>query len=196
MKEIGGYESSSPGPLSSNLTGDTSLPIRHPSYSINNILGVHQTQDANENILKRKREDDGKQRMRFSNFSYFQFEDEIQESSSQLDQAVFKRARSGYNSAYSSSMMSSMWAAGKWMAANQSIKQEKTSGPMMAEETPATTTTNTSGSPVTSPVYPTSFPDNLPFSNYDGTAGTNMSSMSSNAYATSLNSSSGEVPVE
>ena len=53
VKEIGGYESSSPGPLSSNLTGDTSLPIRHPSYSINNILGVHQTQDANENILKR-----------------------------------------------------------------------------------------------------------------------------------------------
>ena len=93
-------------------------------------------------------------------------------------------------------MMSSMWAAGKWMAANQSIKQEKTSGAMMAEETPATTTTNTSGSPITSPVYPTSFPDNLPFSNYDGTAGTNMSSMSSNAYATSLNSSSGEVLVE
>ena len=71
VKEIGGYESSSPGPLSSNLTGDTSLPLRHPSYSINNILGVHQTQDANENILKRKREDDGKQRMRFSKFLIF-----------------------------------------------------------------------------------------------------------------------------
>ena len=60
VKEIGGYESSSPGPLSNNLGSDTSLPLRHPSYSINNILGVQQTPDANENILKRKREDDGK----------------------------------------------------------------------------------------------------------------------------------------
>ena len=60
VKEIGGYESSSPGPLSHNLASDTSLPLRHPSYSINNILGVQQPPDANENILKRKREDDGK----------------------------------------------------------------------------------------------------------------------------------------
>ena len=61
VKEIGGYESSSPGPLSHNLaSSDTSLPLRHPSYSINNILGVQQAPDANENILKRKREDDGK----------------------------------------------------------------------------------------------------------------------------------------
>ena len=61
VKEIGGYESSSPGPLSHSLAGDTSLPLRHPSYSINNILGVHhQAPDANENILKRKREDEGK----------------------------------------------------------------------------------------------------------------------------------------
>ena len=64
VKEIGGYgpsgESSSPGPVSGGVTGDTPL-LRHPAYSINNILGMHQAQaaDANENILKRKREDDG-----------------------------------------------------------------------------------------------------------------------------------------
>ena len=70
VKEIGGYESSSPGPLSGSLASDTSLPLRHPSYSINNILGVQQTPDANENILKRKREDDGRQRR---NCFYFHF---------------------------------------------------------------------------------------------------------------------------
>ena len=32
---------------------------RHPAYSINNILGMHHP-DANENVLKRKRDDDGK----------------------------------------------------------------------------------------------------------------------------------------
>ena len=65
VKEIGGYESSSPGPLSNNLASDTSLPLRHPSYSINNILGVQQTPDANENILKRKRDDDGRKEIEF-----------------------------------------------------------------------------------------------------------------------------------
>ena len=196
VKEIGGYESSSPGPLSGSLASDTSLPLRHPSYSINNILGVQQTPDANENILKRKREDDGRQRR---NCFYFHFglsflTDENQDASSQLEPAVFKRARSQYSSAYNnSSMVSSMWAAGKWMAANQSIKQEKGSGSgggMMAEENTATTTSNVS--PVNSPSYPASFPDNLPFS-YDGATNTNMSSMASNAYTASLNSSSGEI---
>ena len=105
---------------------------------------------------------------------------------------MFKRARSQYSSAYNSSMVSSMWAAGKWMAANQTIKQEKGpggGGGMMSEETnPATTTSSVS--PVNSPAYPASFPENLPFPNYDGS--TNMSSMASNAYAASLNSSSGK----
>ena len=118
---------------------------------------------------------------------------------------MFKRARSQYGSAYNSSMVSSMWAAGKWMAANQTIKQEKGSGGgggggrggggggngggggMMGEEP-------TGGSPVNSPSYPGSFPDPahntaVPFTNYDGA--TNMSSMASNVYAASLNSNSG-----
>ena len=59
MKEIGGYGAGagdSPSPVGTNV--DSSL-LRHPAYSINNILGMHQ-QDANENILKRKRDDDGK----------------------------------------------------------------------------------------------------------------------------------------
>ena len=71
VKEIGGYgpggESPSPGAgsggVAGGVTGDTPL-LRHPAYSINNILGMTQAQhshhqDANENILKRKRDDDG-----------------------------------------------------------------------------------------------------------------------------------------
>ena len=69
MKEIGGYggESPSPGPMAGAGAGAgeavaaSTLLRSHPAYSINNILGMHQAQaaDANENILKRKREDDG-----------------------------------------------------------------------------------------------------------------------------------------
>ena len=33
--------------------------LRHPSYSINGILGIHQQQDANANIQSRKREAEG-----------------------------------------------------------------------------------------------------------------------------------------
>ena len=34
--------------------------LRHtPTYSINGILGIHQA-DANDNLMKRKREDEGK----------------------------------------------------------------------------------------------------------------------------------------
>ena len=67
VKEVGGYgpsgESPSPGPGAGGVAGDTPL-LRHPAYSINNILGMTQGQqrhhqDANENILKRKRDDDG-----------------------------------------------------------------------------------------------------------------------------------------
>ena len=70
MKEIGGYggESPSPGPMAGAGAGAgeavaaSTLLRSHPAYSINNILGMHQAQaaDANENILKRKREEDGK----------------------------------------------------------------------------------------------------------------------------------------
>ena len=62
VKEIGGYDSPSPGPMPTSLppglTADTHPSLRHPAYSINNILGMHQA-DANENILKRKRDDEG-----------------------------------------------------------------------------------------------------------------------------------------
>merc|ERR1711953_960435 len=56
--KISGYGSG--GCTSPDLTpglhheGHTSL--RHPSYSINGILGIHQQQDANANIQSRKRE--------------------------------------------------------------------------------------------------------------------------------------------
>ena len=67
MKEIGGYggESPSPGPMAGvGAVAASTLLRSHPAYSINNILGMHQAQaaDANENILKRKREDDGEDR--------------------------------------------------------------------------------------------------------------------------------------
>ena len=72
MKEIGGYggESPSPGPMAGAGAGAgeavaaSTLLRSHPAYSINNILGMHQAQaaDANENILKRKREEDGEDR--------------------------------------------------------------------------------------------------------------------------------------
>ena len=72
MKEIGGYggESPSPGPMAGAGAGAgeavaaSTLLRSHPAYSINNILGMHQAQaaDANKNILKRKREDDGEDR--------------------------------------------------------------------------------------------------------------------------------------
>ena len=37
--------------------------MRHPSYSINGILGIQQA-DANDNLMKRKRDDEGKKRLR------------------------------------------------------------------------------------------------------------------------------------
>ena len=138
----------------------------------------------------------------FSSFRNILNSEENQELIASQLEPMFKRARSQYGSAYNSSMVSSMWAAGKWMAANQTIKQEKGSGGgggggrggggMMGEEP-------TGGSPVNSPSYPGSFPDPthnaaVPFTNYDGA--TNMSSMASNVYAASLNSNSGTFKID
>merc|ERR1711892_1519001 len=146
VKEIGGYDSPSPGPLPPSLTGGETHPsLRHPAYSINNILGMHQpTADANENILKRKRDD----------------EDETRELANQMD-PEYKRARSQYTSAYAS-----MWA-GKWAQSNPTIKQEK-AGNLMPENA---SQNQTNSSPIPTPVnntspYPTSFPEAI-FSNYD-----------------------------
>jgi len=139
VKEIGGYDSPSPGPLATSLPGgDTHHSLRHPAYSINNILGMPQP-DANENILKRKRDDD----------------DETRDLSSQMD-PDYKRARSQYTS------YASMWA-GKWAQSNPTIKQEK-SGTMMSENQSNSSPIPTPGNNP-SP-YPASFPEAL-FSNYD-----------------------------
>ena len=166
VKEIGGYgpsgESPSPGPAA----GDTPL-LRHPAYSINNILGMSQAQqrhhqDANENILKRKRDDEGQYcfwslAKTVSKFSIIS--EENRDLSNEME-SEFKRARSQY-SAYTS-----MWA-GKWMAGAQGaeIKQEKAG---LGE---------TEASPTHSP-YPavsntSSFPDTgaFPVTNYSNTGG-------------------------
>ena len=147
-------------------------------------------------------------KLSFKSFSLFRNilnSEENQELIASQLEPMFKRARSQYGSAYNSSMVSSMWAAGKWMAANQTIKQEKGSGGggngggngggggMMGEEP-------TGGSPVNSPSYPASFTEPaphttaVPFTNYDGA--TNMSSMASNVYAASLNSNSGTFKID
>jgi len=148
VKEIGGYDSPSPGPMPTSLppglTADTHPSLRHPAYSINNILGMHQA-DANENILKRKRDD----------------EDETRDLANQMD-PEYKRARSQYTSAYAS-----MWA-GKWAQTNPTIKQEK-AATIMSENT---NQSQTNSSPIPTPVnnpspYPTTFPESLAFSNYD-----------------------------
>ena len=55
--KYGSYGGSSPSHLHSGLHESQ---LRHaPTYSINGILGIHQaTADANDNLMKRKREDD------------------------------------------------------------------------------------------------------------------------------------------
>jgi hypothetical protein len=45
--------------VTSGLTGSSMIHDNRPSYSINGILGIPQ-QDANANINKRKRDDEGK----------------------------------------------------------------------------------------------------------------------------------------
>ena len=55
--KLGGY--GSPASPEAALPHDTHTALaRHPAYSINGILGIHQ-QDANANLQKRKRDGDG-----------------------------------------------------------------------------------------------------------------------------------------
>ena len=59
--KYGGYGSVSPPPHGLH-SGLHESQLRHaPTYSINGILGIHQA-DANDNLMKRKREDEGKKR--------------------------------------------------------------------------------------------------------------------------------------
>ena len=56
----GGYGSPSPTPGHIH-SGLHDSHLRHtPTYSINGILGIHQA-DANDNLMKRKRDDEGKE---------------------------------------------------------------------------------------------------------------------------------------
>ena len=61
--KYGGYGSVSPPPPHHALhPGLHESQLRHaPTYSINGILVIHQA-DANDNLMKRKREDEGKKR--------------------------------------------------------------------------------------------------------------------------------------
>ena len=58
--KYGSYGSASPPPGHLH-SGIHDSHLRHaPTYSINGILGIHQAADANDNLMKRKREDEGK----------------------------------------------------------------------------------------------------------------------------------------
>ena len=58
--KAGGYGCISPGPSPLHPgIHDSQGNLRHPTYSINGILGIHQA-DANDNLMKRKRDDEGK----------------------------------------------------------------------------------------------------------------------------------------
>jgi len=117
VKEIGGYDSPSPGPLTPSL--ETHPGLRHPAYSINGILGIPQaTSDANDNLLKRKREED---------------EDTRGEEGSV--EAEYKRARTQYTNSYL--QQASAWA-GKW--ASGQVKQEKAGGQEQVSTSPYPTT--------------------------------------------------------
>merc|ERR1711892_541583 len=124
------------------LTHDGHTALRHPSYSINGILGIHQQADANANVQKRKRDTD-----------------EESEKSTLLEDEC-KRFRSQYDP----STYSAMWA-NKWgSTAVPQIKEEKP----MNQSIPDMSTHsqfpahNVSPTNTESP-YPSSFPNGVPF---------------------------------
>ena len=99
---------------------------------------------------------------------YFYFmilhsEDSRDISSNHVDPS-FKRIRTQYSSAYSS------WAgqlAGSWVKQQLDIKQEKIPGAVNGVSEPETQNVSPVHSPHTASPYPSSFPDNVNFANYD-----------------------------
>lgn len=146
------YGQHSPGPLSHSIPPHETHPsLRHPTYSINGILGIHQA-DANANLQKRKRDD----------------EEENRDLNVHQDEDYSKKARAQYDLSYPG-----MWS-GKWsgVAPSVNVKEEKCGSghnPLadLSSQAPAhSQSPSNTGSPATigSP-YPPSFPDGVVFTN-------------------------------
>jgi len=145
--KIHGYGSPNSPEGTPGLTHDNHTALRHPSYSINGILGIHQQADANANVQKRKRDTD----------------DESDKSSLLEDEC--KRFRSQYDpSAYSA-----MWV-GKWGSSIPQIKEEKPMNQSIPEMTNHSQSPgqNVSPSNAESP-YPASFSNGVPFTTINTT---------------------------
>ena len=123
----GGCTSPELTPGLSHEGGHTSL--RHPSYSINGILGIHQQQDANANIQSRKREAEGKWSEGWGNFGLMMMCSD-EKGQGRLQEEDCKRFRSQYDPA----LYSSMWS-GKWGSVPH-IKEEKSASQSLPEQSP------------------------------------------------------------
>ena len=123
----GGCTSPDLTPGLSHEGGHTSL--RHPSYSINGILGIHQQQDANANIQSRKREAEGKWSEGWGNFGLMLMCSD-EKGQGRLQEEDCKRFRSQYDPA----LYSSMWS-GKWGSVPH-IKEEKSASQSLPEHSP------------------------------------------------------------
>ena len=123
----GGCTSPELTPGLSHEGGHTSL--RHPSYSINGILGIHQQQDANANIQSRKREAEGKWSEGWGSFGLMMMCSD-EKGQGRLQEEDCKRFRSQYDPA----LYSSMWS-GKWGSVPH-IKEEKSASQSLPEQSP------------------------------------------------------------
>jgi len=146
--KYGGYGSTSPTPNHIH-SGIHESHLRHaPTYSINGILGIHQA-DANDNLMKRKRDD----------------EDDNRDINGHLEDDL-KRARTQYET---HSPYPNMWT-GRWTTSSPNIKEEKASVNHGMPEMPSQNHPPHSQSPVNtaSPVnisspYPATFPESIVF---------------------------------
>jgi len=146
--KYGGYGSTSPTPNHIH-SGIHESHLRHaPTYSINGILGIHQA-DANDNLMKRKRDD----------------EDDNRDINGHLEDDL-KRARTQYDT---HSTYPGMWT-GRWTTSSPNIKEEKSSVNHALPELSSQTHPPHSQSPVNtaSPVnisspYPATFPESIVF---------------------------------
>ena len=129
--KISGYGSggcTSPD-LTPGLSHESHTSLRHPSYSINGILGIHQQQDANANIQSRKREAEGKWSEGWGNFDLM-LTCSDEKGQGRLQEEDCKRFRSQYDPA----LYSSMWS-GKWGSIPH-IKEEKSASQTVPEQSP------------------------------------------------------------
>ena len=130
--KISGYGSggcTSPD-LAPGLTHEGHTSLRHPSYSINGILGIHQQQDANANIQSRKREAEGKCGVKADRRLMLMLFCSDEKGQGRLQEEDCKRFRSQYDPA----LYSSMWS-GKWGSIPH-IKEEKSASQTVPEQSP------------------------------------------------------------